>query len=132
MADRDGGTHEPLVDETTWQRVQQLIAANGRPSNPSRIKGGASRRSAPSRYPLAGLIVCAPLRQETPGIAYSRASPSTAAASGPDTPSDRPAIRPTLAVREDRLLPHLDAWLAGLFAPGRVEDIAREVVQADA
>ena len=39
---------------------------------------------------------------------------------------------PTLAVREDRLLPHLDAWLPGLLAPGRVEDIAREVVQADA
>jgi hypothetical protein len=38
---------------------------------------------------------------------------------------------PTLAVRDDRLLPRLDSWLAGLFVPRRVEDIARQVVQSD-
>ncbi len=35
-------------------------------------------------------------------------------------------------MREDRLLPHLDAWLARLFAPDRIEEVASLVVAADA
>lgn len=124
-------THERLVDETTWQRVQQLIESNGRPSRTPRISGGASRRSAPSRYPLAGLITCAHCRKKlqgshTRGLAFYRCRIGTGYPVGP---AGHP---PTLAVREDRLLPHLDAWLSGLFAAERVEAIAREVAQADA
>ena len=39
---------------------------------------------------------------------------------------------PSLSVREDRLLPHVDAWLSRMFAPERIEATAREVVKADA
>ena len=37
----------------------------------------------------------------------------------------------SLAVREDRLLPHVDAWLGELFAPDRIEETATEIVHAD-
>jgi hypothetical protein len=50
----------------------------------------------------------------------------------PDDPerlNDHPA---SLAVREDRLLPHIDAWLATMFAPALVAETARLVVEADA
>ncbi len=36
----------------------------------------------------------------------------------------------SLSVREDRLLPHVDAWLSELFAPERIEDTADAVVRA--
>ena len=39
---------------------------------------------------------------------------------------------PSLSVREDRLLPHVDAWLSRMFAPERIEATAREFVKADA
>jgi hypothetical protein len=35
-------------------------------------------------------------------------------------------------VREDRLLPHVDAWLCELFAPKRLEATATQIVDADA
>ena len=38
----------------------------------------------------------------------------------------------SLAVREDRLLPHVDAWLRELCAPERLEETASEIVRADA
>jgi site-specific DNA recombinase len=123
-------THKALVDERTWHRVQQLIESNGRASSPTRTTGGASRRSAPSRNPLAGLIVCGLCGKKlqgshTRGLAFYRCR---IGAGYPVGPAGHP---PTLAVREDRLLPHLDAWLAELFAPERVEDMARQVVEAD-
>ena len=40
--------------------------------------------------------------------------------------------RRTLGVREDRLLPHVDAWLCELFGPERIEKTASEIVHADA
>jgi len=38
----------------------------------------------------------------------------------------------SLSIREDRLLPHIDAWLMQLFAPGNIISTAAEVVKADA
>jgi hypothetical protein len=38
----------------------------------------------------------------------------------------------SLAVREDRLLPHVDGWLCGLFAPERIGGTAAQIVEADA
>ncbi len=34
-------------------------------------------------------------------------------------------------MREDRLLPHVDAWLCGLFAPERIEATAAQIVDVD-
>jgi hypothetical protein len=39
---------------------------------------------------------------------------------------------PSLSVREDRLLSHIDSWLGKMFAPERIGVTAREVVAAEA
>jgi site-specific DNA recombinase len=109
-------THEPLVDEASWHRVQELMESNTRPSRRHHHAGGESRRSVPGRYPLSGLIVCGHCNKKlqgshTRGRAYYRCR---IGAGYPTGPTGHPA---SLAVREDRLLPHLDSWLVGLFAP---------------
>jgi hypothetical protein len=42
--------------------------------------------------------------------------------------SDHPR---SLAVREDRLFPHVDAWLCELFAPEHIEATAAQIVEVD-
>ena len=89
------------------------------------------RRAEPSRYPLAGLVVCdccgKKLQGNTVrGHAFYRCKVS---ADYPVLVHNHPR---SLAVREDRLLPHIDAWLCELFSPERLEETASEVFHADA
>ena len=53
-------TYDAIVDESTWHRVQALVAANTRTNavTPGRRRAHVGVRHAePSRYPLAGLVV---------------------------------------------------------------------------
>ncbi|HEY6429168.1 MAG TPA: zinc ribbon domain-containing protein, partial [Acidimicrobiales bacterium] len=127
-------TYEPIVDAATWNRVQALIAANRR-TNAVVPAGRRARigvkRADPSRYPLAGLVVCdccgRKLQGNTVrGHAFYRCKLPT------DYPVGLENHPRSLAVREDRLLPHVDAWLSALFAPECIEATAAQVVQADA
>jgi site-specific DNA recombinase len=126
-------TYEPIVDEATWHQVAALIAANSRTNavTPPRNRSHRGiRRSAPSRYPLAGLVICDCCGKKLQGNlvrghAFYRCKLSA------DYPVALNGHPRSLAVREDRLLPHVDAWLAELFAPGRIEATASEIVQAD-
>ena len=93
----------------------------------------SSRRAAIeiSRYPLAGLVICDACGRKLQGNmvrghAFYRCKLSR------DYPVSLDNHPLSLAVREDRLLPHVDHWLCELFAPDRVEATAAEVVQADA
>ena len=107
-----------IVDEETWRRVQALVSSNTRTTavTPSRrLTHEGTRRSAPSRYPLAGLVICECCGKRLQGnmargLAFYRYKAST---DYPLLPDGHPA---SLAVREDRLLPHVDAWLAKMFA----------------
>ena len=88
------------------------------------------RRSEPSRYPLAGLVVCDCCGKKLQGNVvrgqvFYRCKVS---ADYPVTGNDHPR---SLAVREDRLLPHVDAWLGDLFAADRIQDTAIQIVHAD-
>jgi site-specific DNA recombinase len=127
-------TYEAIVNEATWHRVQALLAANTRTNAvtpaPRRTHAGV-RRAAASRYPLAGLVVCdccGKILQGNlaRGHAFYRCKLSR------DYPMPVDGHPQSLAVREDRLLPHIDAWLCGLFAPERIEATATQVVEADA
>jgi site-specific DNA recombinase len=127
-------TFDALVDEETWHRVQSLIAANTRTNaaTPRRRQTHAGvRRAAASRYPLAGLVICERCGKRLQGNvvrghAFYRC---TASADYAVRMNGHP---PSLAVREDRLLPHIDTWLCELFAPEKIRATAAEVVQADA
>ncbi len=127
-------TYEPIVDDTTWHRVQALIPSNTRSNavtSGRRSTHAGVRRAESPRYPLAGLVICdccgKKLQGNTVrGHALYRCCLST---DYPVMVNDHPR---SLSVREDRLLPHVDAWLADLFAPDRIEATAALVVQADA
>jgi site-specific DNA recombinase len=127
-------TYEAIVDEKIWRQVQALVAANTRSnattSGPRTNRTGV-RRSDISRYPLAGLVICDRCGKKLQGNtvrghAFYRCKASR------DYPVPQDTHPPSLAVREDRLLPHVDQWLLNLFAPDRVELTAAQVVEADA
>ena len=123
-----------IVDEETWRRVQALASSNTRTTavTPSRrLAHDGTRRSVPSRYPLAGLVICECCGKRLQGniargLAFYRCKAST------DYPLLPPGHPASLAVREDRLLPHVDTWLAKMFAPENIVETARQVVEADA
>ena len=126
-------TYDPIVDESTWHRVQALVAANTRTNvdTPGRRKTHVVLRHAePSRYPLAGLVVCDCCEKKLQdnlvrGHAFYRCRVTS---DYPVAVNDHPR---TLAVRENRLLPHVDAWLCDLFSADRIEATAAQIVQED-
>jgi site-specific DNA recombinase len=126
-------TYDAIVDESTWHRVQALVAANTRTNavTPGRRKTHVGVRHAePSRYPLAGLVVCDCCEKKLQGNlvrghAFYRCRVSS---DYPVAINDHPR---TLAVREDRLLPHVDAWLCDLFSADRIEATAAQIVEED-
>ena len=127
-------TYPAIVDEAGWQAAQAVTASNTRnkaPAGASKHTHAGTRRSEPSRYPLTGLVVCDCCGRKlqgniSRGLAFYRCR---AAYDYPFAPNGHP---PSLAVREDRLLPHVDAWLAGMFAPEKMTETAKMVVEADA
>jgi site-specific DNA recombinase len=127
-------TYPAIIDEVIWQRARALVASNTRTTAVTAIRRSTragTRRSVPSRYPLVGLVICGCCGKKLQGnmargLAFYRCKAST---DYPLLPDGHPA---SLAVREDRLLPHVDAWLSRVFAPDRIEETARQVVKADA
>jgi len=121
----DEETHPALVEDATWQRAQLLMSQRGRGN------GGGSPRSTPGRYALAGLLECSHCGRRMQG-SHTRGHPMyrcrLTSSDYARTPDDHPR---TMAVREDRILPVLDEWLVGLFAPDRVHDLAEEILEAD-
>jgi site-specific DNA recombinase len=124
-------TYEAIVEEMTWRQVAALIASNSRSKAPARSRTHSGmRRSEPSRYPLAGLVVCDCCGKKLQGNLVRGHAFYRCKVSGdyPVAMHDHPR---SLAVREDRLLPHIDAWLGELFAPDRIQETAIQIVDAD-
>lgn len=102
--------HEPLIDLETFQNVRDLMAGRGRatPHKPHRARHS---------YVLRGCMFCGVCHRRMEGhwanqLAYYRCRlPQTYAVSGHPR---------NVCIREDALLPHLDRWLAGEFAPTRI------------
>ena len=126
-------TYTAIMNDATWQRARALAASNTRTTavTPARRRTrDGTRRSVPSRCPLVGLVICGCCGKKLQGnmargLAFYRCKAST---DYPLLPDWHPA---SLAVREDRLLPHVDAWLAKIFAADQIEETARQVVAAN-
>jgi hypothetical protein len=127
-------SYEAVVDDVTWHRAQAVLAANTRSNAraPGRRQTHVGvRHAAPSRYPLAGLVIYDSCGKRLQGgmvrghalYRCYRANDYALAVDGHP---------PSLSVREDRLLPHIDAWLAQVFAPDQIAMTAQRVVDADA
>ena len=123
-------SHEPLVDEITWAEVQQLLVSATRTKAHTPSGRAGRTRSATSRYPLVGLLTCGHCARKMQGQLL-RAQHLYRCRTGIGYPTAPPNHPRNLYVREDRLLPHLDAWLVELFAADRVEEVGWRVVQAD-
>jgi hypothetical protein len=123
----------PASDSAHREPIR-FTAANTRSNavTPGRRKTHVGVRHAKaSRYPLAGLVVCDCCEEKLQGNLLRGHSFYRCRVSSdyPVAVNDHPR---TLAVREDRLLPHVDAWLCDLFSADRIEATAAQIVQEDA
>jgi len=124
--------YDAIVEERVWHRVQALVASNTRTKavTPSRRTHAGVRRSDPSRYPLAGLVVCDACGKRLQGNTVRGYSLYRCRMSS-DYASPLKDHPPCLSVREDRLLAHIDQWLSKLFTPENIEATATSIVTAD-
>jgi site-specific DNA recombinase len=117
---------EPLVDQETFDAVQERLA--GGVHAPVR-----RQRATPHPYVLRGLITCARCGRRMQGSwrqtrAYYQcrlADPAEYARSR-ELEADHPR---SAYVREERITTHIDAWLAELFDPDRIEETIAELAQ---
>ena len=124
--------YDAIVEEQIWHRVQALVASNTRTKavTPSRRTHAGVRRSDPSRYPLAGLVICDACGKRLQGNTVRGYSLYRCRVSS-DYASPLKDHPPCLSVREDRLLAHIDQWLSKLFTPENIEATATSIVTAD-
>jgi DNA invertase Pin-like site-specific DNA recombinase len=124
--------YDAIVEEQIWHRVQALVASNTRTKavSPSRGTHAGVRRSDPSRYPLAGLVICDACGKTLQGNTVRGYSLYRCRVSS-DYASPLKDHPPCLSVREDRLLAHIDQWLSKLFTPENIETTATSIVTAD-
>ena len=124
--------YDAIVEAQIWHRVQALVASNTRTKavTPSRRTHAGVRRSDPSRYPLAGLVVCDACGKRLQGNTVRGYSLYRCRMSS-DYASPLKDHPPCLSVREDRLLAHIDQWLSKLFTPENIEATATSIVTAD-
>ena len=126
-------TYDAIIDESTWHKAQAILASKSRtamttehPQTRTRV-----RRGSDSRYPLAGLVVCDACGKRLQGNTVRGHSLYRCVINRdyPVAPNNHP---PTLSIREDRLLPHVDEWLTELFASeSAIEATAKQIVEAD-
>jgi hypothetical protein len=127
-------SYEGVVDDVTWHRAQAGLAANTRANAraPARRQTHVGvRHAAPSRYPLAGLVICDSCGKRLQGgMVRGHALYRCYRTNDYAVPVD--GHPPSLSVREDRLLPHIDAWLSQVYSPDQIAVTAERVVDADA
>jgi hypothetical protein len=121
------GIVAPIVTETVWRQAQTDHA----PATP----GPRPDRSQSSPYALRGLIVCGRSGEKMQGHTVKRRSGAKRVgyqcAYRNEYPGDDSHPK-TLFLAEDRILPAVDEWLAGLTSPDRLDSTVMAILAADA
>ncbi|MEU5789753.1 recombinase family protein [Micromonospora purpureochromogenes] len=117
-------THEPLIDDATFEQAQALLQRRGRGS------GQHVRRRTRNPYVFRGMIYCAACDrrmqgQYNHGDAYYRCRFPQEYALANQVPHPR-----NVYLREDALTDPLDTWLASAFAPHRIEQTITAMADA--
>ncbi|MFC5814148.1 recombinase family protein [Nonomuraea harbinensis] len=116
--------HEPIVDTETFERVQKLLSANGRPAVERKP------RSSPRPYVLRGLLHCGVCNRRMEGSwnngrTHYRCKFPTEYALANKIEHPR-----TVYVREDQILGELDTWLCQIFAPDNLRRTVETLLEA--
>lgn len=117
--------HEPLVSRHDFEAVQEIMRSNTR-------RRGPRTRTAPTRpYALRGKLtcgICGRLMQahQARGTHYYRCRYATEYAESTEL-----AHPLNVYLREDDILPQLDAWLDDLFAPDRIDDTIDRILDPE-
>lgn len=116
-------THQALVTMEQWEQAQDLLHATTRATTRSPKKG--------RHYVFAGRIRCGACKRRMEGVwnhgrAYYRCQVHRGEGEQVNS-DDHPS---TIYIREDALLPGLDAWLAELFDPEHFDETCDTLVAA--
>jgi site-specific DNA recombinase len=116
--------HQPIIDDHTFRHAQRVLASRRLATGPR------ERLHTRHAYVLGGRLVCGVCDRKMQShwaneLAYYRCRfPAEYAL------ANRIAHPRNVLVREDEVLPELDAWLAGQFAPDRIEEVIEEMTAA--
>lgn len=114
-----------LVEADLWERVNQRITQHS---------GTRTRRprSVPGKYLLSGMLRCGHCEKSMHGTTAKDKAYYRCEATRPDyaTPSV-PGHPPTYTVREERITGALDAWLAQLTDPQRLDETVAAILTVD-
>lgn len=114
-------THQAIVTMEQWEHAQDRLHVSTKSSTRS-PKAGRS-------YVLAGLIRCGSCRRRMEGV-WNHGRPYHRCQLHRNAVVDDDAHPKTMYVREDALLPRVDAWLAELFDPEHLDDTCESLAAA--
>jgi hypothetical protein len=116
--------HPPIIDEPTFKRAQEMLAAR------RGVRGEHKPHRARRPYALRGVLVCGLCERKMQGHwandapCYRCRFPSEYAL------ANRVQHPRNVTLRQDAVLPPLDAWLAGKFSPRHLADTIDELAAA--
>jgi site-specific DNA recombinase len=116
--------HQPIIDDHTFRQAQRVLASRRLATGPR------ERFRTRHAYVLGGRLVCGVCDRKMQShwaneLAYYRCRFPAEYALASKITHPR-----NVFVREDEVLPELDAWLAGQFAPDRIEEVIEEMTAA--
>lgn len=116
-----GATHQALVTMEQWEHSQDLLTATTRSTTRSPKAG--------RNYVLAGMIRCGGCHRRMEGV-WNHGRPYYRCQLHRDAAVDRDAHPKAMYVREDALVPGVDAWLAELFDPDHIDETCKAIAAA--
>ncbi len=119
----ESAVHEPLIEVETFERAQEILAAGGR-------KKVRNRRRVRRPYVLRSLVRCGLCDRRMQGHWHRERAFYRCRYPAEYAQASRMTHPPNVYVGERDVLGPLDEWLAGLFAPHRIEDTLRTLHDA--
>ncbi len=111
--------HEAIVDEDLFKQTQIAMQARRHRATYSAMTGPRAERRSQRHYALRGVLSCGRCGRIMEGSWNHHRSHYRCKLKAADTDLARTGHPRTVYVREDKILPHLDAWLDDLFSPSR-------------